>query len=29
LAAREDVIEVDEVVLEAEAVEEPQPDDTQ
>jgi len=29
LAAREEVIEVDEVVLEAEAVEEPQPDDTQ
>jgi hypothetical protein len=29
LAAREDVIDVDEVVLEAEAVEEPQPDDTQ
>jgi hypothetical protein len=29
LAAREEVIEVDEVVLEAEAVEEPQPDETQ
>jgi hypothetical protein len=29
LAAHEDVIEVDEVVLEAEAVEEPQPGDTQ
>src|SRR6188472_18293 len=29
LAAREEVIEVEEVVLEAEAVEEPQPDDTQ
>jgi len=29
LAAREDVIEVNEVVLEAEAVEEPQPDDGQ
>jgi hypothetical protein len=29
LAAREEVIEVDEIVLEAEAVEEPQPDDTQ
>jgi hypothetical protein len=29
LAAREEVIEVDEVVLEAEAVEEPQPGDTQ
>jgi hypothetical protein len=29
LAAREEVIEVDEVVLEAEAVEDPQPDDTQ
>jgi hypothetical protein len=29
LAAREDVIEVDEVVLEAEAVEEPQPDEGQ
>jgi len=29
LAAREEVIEVEEVVLEAEAVEEPHPDDTQ
>jgi hypothetical protein len=29
LAAREEVIEVDQVVLEAEAVEEPQPDDAQ
>src|SRR4029078_2239076 len=29
LAAREEVIEVEEVVLEAEAVEEPQPDDPQ
>jgi len=29
LAAREEVIEVEEVVLEAEAVEEPQPDDMQ
>jgi hypothetical protein len=29
LAAREEVIEVDDVILEAEAVEEPQPDDTQ
>ena len=29
LAAREEVIEVEEVVLEAEAVEVPQPDDTQ
>jgi hypothetical protein len=29
LAAREDVMDVEEVVLEAEAVEEPQPDDTQ
>jgi hypothetical protein len=29
LAAREDVVDVEEVVLEAEVVEEPQPDDTQ